>query len=99
VIQNDHREFNHTEALGREDPAVTCYYIPVLVDQDRVDHPILMNGGRNLRELFVRVNERISGVGNQPIDRPNLDSLHHFLGHNIDLFLGEADSAAQVLPG
>jgi len=87
VIQNDQREFSHTEALGREDPAVASYNIPVLVCQDRIDHPILMNRGSNLCELFVGVSERVSGVEYQPIDRPNLDSVHHFLGHNIDLFL------------
>ena len=75
MIKPDHRDFDNAELPRRQQPPVAGDQHAALVDEAGDVETEFGDAGRNLRDLFRLVRARISGIGQEPVNRPAFDAL------------------------
>ena len=73
MVQDDNRNFGHAQLAGGQQARVTGNHDPVRCDQERICPAEFPDGRRDLCHLLVGVRARIAHIGQEPIDRPNLN--------------------------
>jgi hypothetical protein len=76
VIEDDHRKLRQAQELRRQDPAVAGNDIAMLVDQNRIDHPVLPHATGNLPNLLSGMGASIRRVGYQALNGPDFQAAY-----------------------
>jgi hypothetical protein len=82
--KHDHRHLLQLQLLSRQQTAVARDDAGVAVDENGVHEAELGDAGRDLHDLLLGMRARVALVRNQPVDRPDFDTLRHcFRKHHL----------------